>query len=69
MKIEKPRQILTDDFSAEEKPIVEKLADIINPALENLYQVTNGNASFENTTWGRITGVIVKAKRYPDIIP
>jgi len=60
MKIEKPRQILTDDFSAEEKPIVEKLADIINPALENLYQVTNGNASFENTTWGRITGVIVK---------
>ena len=60
MKIEKPRQLLTDDFSTEEKPLVERLADIINPALENLYRITDGNTTFENTTWGLITGVIVK---------
>lgn len=60
MKIEKPRQILTDDYSDEEKSLVERLADVINPALENLYRVTDSNVTFENTTWGKITGIIVK---------
>lgn len=58
-KIEKPRQIILDDFEEEEKVLVEKLADIINPSLESLYAVSNGGTDFSNLSWGLVTDLVV----------
>lgn len=59
-KIEKPRQLLTDDFPEEEKEQIQKLADIINPALEGLYSVVNNGVDFSNLSWGIVSGLVVQ---------
>ena len=57
-KIEKPRQILLEDYDQKDQDLVGKLADILNNALENLYRASN-TVSFPNMTWGLITELVV----------
>lgn len=57
-KIEKPSTILLDDFEEDQQALVSSLADIINPALENLYNVSN-SVSFANMTWGLFSNLVV----------
>lgn len=68
-RIEKPRQILTEDFNEELKDTIELLANIINPALESLYTVTNNGTDFTNLSWGLVSGLVVQVKEdgSPDV--
>lgn len=61
-RIEKPTQILTDDFADDQKELIEKLAYIINPAFENFYNLSNNGTSFSNMSWGLIPSIVVKVR-------
>lgn len=60
MRIEKPRQIIPEEYEEEMQDTVIKLADTINGSLEGLYSVTNGNIDFSNLAWGLVTGIVVQ---------
>lgn len=60
MKIEKPRQVIPEEYEEDIQPTMEKLAYLINPALESLYSVTDGNVDFNNLSWGLVTGLVVR---------
>lgn len=60
MRIEKPRNISINDFDEDIQDSINMLAEVINPALENLHSVTNNGIDFTNMSWGLVTNLIVK---------
>ncbi len=58
--IQKPARIVASDFDEEIRPTVEKMADVINPALEEFWQTLQGELSLSNFKWGLLTNFIVK---------
>lgn len=47
-KISIPAAIRTEDFPPEQRDLVEKLAKIINPFMDQMYRLVNGALSSEN---------------------
>ena len=50
MKIEIPPKIRTEDFSAEDKDLVDRIAGVYNTFVDQIYSVLNGKVDYDNLT-------------------
>jgi hypothetical protein len=66
-KLRSYRRIVTSDYEKEDQPLVEKIADPLNDAFNELYYTLNGRVDLTNNIFGsvRLVDVTVNANGIP----
>lgn len=48
MKLQNPQRIVLEDFAEEDRELVERLSNILNNHMENVFNILNSNVDFDN---------------------
>lgn len=58
MQLSNVRRIVIEDFAKEDRPAVEKLATILNPFMEEVVTLSEGNVSYDNLNRSKVSADI-----------
>ena len=59
-KIQAPKTLRFEDFTSEQKELIQKLGEVVNPFQDDVYRQLNGNIDFDNLNRQIVENVTVK---------
>lgn len=66
MRLSNIRRIVIEDFAKDDRPAVEKLATILNPFMDEVIELSEGNIDFDNLARSKVSAdVTVDANGIP----